>query len=115
MHEYSIVMSLMEQIEQLARDNNATEIVRVDIKVGVLSGVEPHLLQNAFDTFKLETVCHQAVLNMQLQPLVIECRHCQVRSQLTERNVICPNCKSHDTRVIDGEDMMLMQLEMNAN
>ncbi|MCL1065610.1 hydrogenase maturation nickel metallochaperone HypA [Shewanella olleyana] len=115
MHEYSIVMSLMEQIEQLAQDNNANEIIRVDIKVGVLSGVEPHLLQNAFDTFKLNTVCHDAQLNMQLQPLVIECRQCHHKTELTERNVICPHCKSYDTRVIDGEDMMLMQLEMNAS
>ena len=30
-------------------------------KIGVLSGVEPDLLQTAFDTFKEQTVCHDAV------------------------------------------------------
>ncbi|MCC4831766.1 hydrogenase maturation nickel metallochaperone HypA [Shewanella sp. 10N.286.51.B7] len=114
MHEYSIVMSLMEQIEQLAKDNQATSIVRVDIKVGVLSGVEPDLLQRAFDTFKLETICKSALLNIKLQPLIIKCRQCDKETTLEQRNVICPLCMSHNTQVVEGEEMMLMQLEMNT-
>ncbi|ARD22292.1 hydrogenase maturation nickel metallochaperone HypA [Shewanella japonica] len=114
MHEYSIVMSLMEQITQLAKDNNATDIIRVDIKVGVLSGVEPQLLQTAFDTFKLGTICNNAELNLQQQALVIKCRQCNQQTELTQRNIVCPHCLSYKTQVIDGEDMMLMQLEMNS-
>ncbi|MGL5361117.1 MAG: hydrogenase/urease maturation nickel metallochaperone HypA, partial [Shewanella sp.] len=44
--------------------------------------------------------------------LVIHCLTCQAQSQLSERSVICPHCASYHTRVIDGEDMLLMQLEM---
>lgn len=48
MHEYSIVGALIEQCEQHARDNNADKVTRVAIKVGILSGVEPALLETAF-------------------------------------------------------------------
>ncbi|WP_144208021.1 hydrogenase maturation nickel metallochaperone HypA [Shewanella donghaensis] len=114
MHEYSIVTSLIEQIEQLARDNNANEIIKVKIKVGVLSGVEPQLLATAFETFKLDGICHNAELDMNIQPLVIHCRHCDTETELTERNIVCPTCHGTDTHVMDGEQMMLMQLEMNT-
>ena len=61
MHEYSIVQSLLESCEEHARTNNAKEVTKVIIKIGVLSGVEPDLLQTAFDTFKEKTVCHNAL------------------------------------------------------
>lgn len=112
MHEYSIVSALIEQCEQHARANQANKITRVEIKLGVMSGVEPSLLQTAFDTFKLDGICRDAVFNMQIQPLVILCTDCQSESVLSERTVVCPLCQSYRTHVLDGEDMLLMQLEM---
>ena len=115
MHEYSIVSALIEQCEQHAQANHADKITRVDIKLGVMSGVEPSLRQPAFDTFKLDGICKEALLNMQIQPLVILCQDCQTESVLSERTVVCPACQSFHTRVLDGEDMLLMQLEMEQN
>lgn len=112
MHEYSIVSALIEQCEQLAAENNANAISRVSIKVGVMSGVEPALLETAFETFKLDGICKGAELDMKIQPLVIRCLECQTESELSERTIICPKCQSNHTKVQDGEDMMLMQLEM---
>lgn len=52
MHEYSIVQSLLEQCEQYVEANDASKVTKLIVKIGVLSGVEPDLLQTAFDTFK---------------------------------------------------------------
>lgn len=112
MHEYSIVTALIEQCEQLAANNNATAITRVEIKLGILSGVEPSLLATAFDTFKLEGICRDADLVMQLQDLVIACNNCGKQTEHKQRNVLCGHCMSSNTQVLDGEDMMLMQLEL---
>ena len=60
MHEYSVVQSLLESCEEHARVNEASKVTKVVVKIGVLSGVEPDLLQTAFDTFKEQTVCHDA-------------------------------------------------------
>ena len=115
MHEYSIVTALIEQCEQLALDNNAQAITRVEIKLGILSGVEPSLLNTAFDTFKLEGICSNADLIMHIQPLVIACNNCGQQTEHKQRNVICSHCESNNTRVLDGEDMILMQLELEQN
>jgi hydrogenase nickel incorporation protein HypA/HybF len=114
MHEYSIVMALIEQCEALAKQHNAIAIERVNIKVGILSGVEPSLLAQAFNSFKLDGICTNASLNMQIQPLVLQCNTCNKRTVQMHRVVLCPDCNSADTLVVDGEDMMLMQLEMDT-
>ncbi|MCD8476800.1 MAG: hydrogenase maturation nickel metallochaperone HypA, partial [Sulfurospirillum sp.] len=44
------------------KKHHAKAIERIEIALGRLSGVEPHLLQSSFDTFKEETLCEEATL-----------------------------------------------------
>lgn len=112
MHEYSIVQALLEQCEHYAEANEATEITKVVVKIGRLSGVEPHLLEIAFNTFKEKTVCDGAEFVMNLQPVVIACNACAQQSVLEELHYRCPHCGSIDVRMTEGEEMLLMSLEM---
>jgi hydrogenase nickel insertion protein HypA len=82
------------------------------VKIGRLSGVEPHLLETAFDTFKERTVCDGAAFVMQLQPVVIVCRSCGAETTLDAFRYRCPRCESIDVSVTEGEEMLLMSLEM---
>ena len=111
MHEYSIVQSLLESCEEHAKTNNAKEVTKVVVKIGVLSGVEPDLLQTAFDTFKEKTVCHNALFIINVQKIVIECFECNTISTLEKHEFCCPKCESVNIKVTDGEDMYLMSLE----
>lgn len=113
MHEYSIVQSLLESCEEHARQNESQNVTKVIVKIGVLSGVEPDLLQTAFDTFKEKTVCHGAEFIINHQKVVIACLSCDEESILEKNEFLCPKCNSQQVNVIDGEDMFLMSLEMN--
>jgi len=112
MHEYSIVQSLLESCEEHARQNDSTNVTKVVVKIGVLSGVEPDLLQTAFDTFKEKTVCHNAQFVINHQKVVIQCQDCNTQSTLEKNEFFCPKCNSNMIKVIDGEDMFLMSLKM---
>ena len=112
MHEYSVVQALLTQCEEHAELNEATKITKVVVKIGVMSGIEAHLLETAFNTFKEATVCDGAEFVMNIQPLTIECQKCQSVSELEAIHYCCPECKSTNVKVIDGEDMFLMSLEM---
>lgn len=113
MHEYSIVQALINQCEALAVTNKASAITKIVVKIGQYSGIEPHLLETAFETFKERTICERAQFVMNVQPLVVHCTDCQKESVLDQPHYICPVCQSIDIRVIDGEEMMLMSLEMD--
>jgi len=60
MHEYSVVQALLNQCEEHAAQNNAKKVTKIITKIGVMSGIETHLLQTAFDTFKEGTICDGA-------------------------------------------------------
>ena len=112
MHEYSIVQSLVESCEEHANSNNASKVTKVVVKIGVMSGVEPYLLKEAFELFKEETVCDGCEFVMNIQKVKIECNDCHTTSELEKNEYCCPDCKSVELNVIDGEDMFLMQLEL---
>ncbi|QKF81652.1 hydrogenase maturation nickel metallochaperone HypA [Halarcobacter ebronensis] len=112
MHEYSIVQSLLDSCEEHAKNNDSTKVTKVVVKIGVLSGVEPNLLQTAFDTFKEKTVCENAEFIINHQKIVVHCHSCGEESTLEKHEFACPKCESTHLKVIDGEEMFLMSLEM---
>ena len=112
MHEYSVVQALLTQCEEHAQANKAEKITKVVVKIGVMSGVEPYLLETAFNTFKETTVCEGAEFVMNIQPLTIRCHECESESELPVKEYCCPKCQSINVDVTDGEDMFLMSLEM---
>jgi len=112
MHEYSVVQALLEQVEKYASENDAEQVTKVVVKIGAMSGVEPHLLEIAFNTFKEKTVCDGAEFVMNVQPVTLACRRCGTQSAMEELYYRCPSCESLEVDVVGGEEMYLMSLEM---
>lgn len=115
MHEYSVVQALINQCEENAKANGATKITKVVTKIGKLSGIEPHLLEIAFNTFKEKTMCEDAEFVMNIQDVVVYCHDCKKDSTLSDNRFTCPHCESQNLNVVDGEDMYLMQLELDTD
>ncbi|MFT7859685.1 MAG: hydrogenase maturation nickel metallochaperone HypA [Sulfurimonas sp.] len=112
MHEYSVVQALLDQVEDLATENEASKVTKIVTKIGVMSGIEIDLLESAFDTFKEQTICEEAELVVQKQPVVVRCNSCKEENALEKNHYCCPQCKSTDLKVIDGEEMYLMSVTM---
>jgi len=115
MHEFSIVSSLMLLIEEQARKYNASKVTKVVLGVGRLSGVEPDLLQIAFDTFKEKTICEDAELVLEMEDIKIYCFDCGKESVMGERlSRKCPHCGSLNTKITGGQELYLKSLEMET-
>ncbi len=115
MHEFSIVDSLLHLAQEHAAKHNAKKVTKLEIKIGVLSGVEPDLLKTAFETFKEGTICEEAEFIMNIQPVVIKCNKCGFEGELSKDEYLCPKCQSGEIKIIDGEDMYLMSLELEQD
>ncbi len=112
MHEFSIVQNLIGLIERYVEEYNARCISKVVVSVGVLSGVDPHLLKIAFDTYKENTVAYSAELVLETEKLTLRCLDCCAVSQKEELNVMCPNCGSLNTIIEGGQELILKSLEL---
>jgi len=113
MHEYSVVQALLNQCEEIAAENDATKITKVVCKIGVMSGIEIHLLRVAFDTFKEGTMCDGAEFVIDEQKLKVRCRACKSEYEIDEINYKCRECGHLGMDTVDGEDMYLMSVEMS--
>ncbi|WP_298083316.1 hydrogenase maturation nickel metallochaperone HypA [uncultured Campylobacter sp.] len=90
--------------------SKSPQIRELHVKIGRLSGVEAHYLQNCYEVFRAGTVCENADLIIHTQEIVIKCKNCGFSGDLTQNDFSCPRCKSSEISVIDGEDMYLMRL-----
>lgn len=114
MHELSVVQSLFTLLEQYVTEHQATGVSLLKVKVGKLSGIEPSLLQFAFDTFKKGTIANNAELILTVQDVVIECNSCRNQATLSEFNFQCPACHTTDVKVVAGEEMLLLSVELDV-
>jgi hydrogenase nickel incorporation protein HypA/HybF len=111
-HEYSIVASLVEKVEQIAREKNAAGVHRVRVKIGELAGVETELLATAYDTFRAETVCANANLEIVSVPARWACRRCG-RAIRAGEILTCPDCGA-PARLAEGDEILLEQVELEV-
>ncbi|MRI83658.1 MAG: hydrogenase maturation nickel metallochaperone HypA [Nitratiruptor sp.] len=114
MHEYSIVQSLLTLIEDHAKRHGAGKVQKVVVKVGILSGVEPHLLEMAFETFKEGTIAQEAQLHLIVQPIEVHCHTCGATTTFPKASLFfeCSQCGGSDLELIAGEELHLMELEL---
>lgn len=76
MHEYSLVQALVARVEAEAARRKAIAVHRLTVRVGELSGVDPELLQTAYDTFREGTICAKAPLTLERVAASWSCPRC---------------------------------------
>ena len=64
MHEYSIVQALYDKVAAEAVAKHATRVHEVHVRIGDLSGVDVGLLETAWKTFRVRTICETAPMEV---------------------------------------------------
>ncbi|MCL4812757.1 MAG: hydrogenase maturation nickel metallochaperone HypA [Vicinamibacteraceae bacterium] len=112
MHEYSIATSLMGHIERQARAHGATRVARVYVRIGELSGVEPDLLQTAYEILREGTLCDGAPLDIARVSVAWQCAGCG-RPIAPGETLVCGDC-GQPARLVAGDDITLDRLELEV-
>lgn len=113
MHELSVCLSLMQQVEGIARERDAEKVARITLSIGPLSGVEPDLLQHAYPVAAAGTVAEDAELILQSSDVVVRCSQCDTETTVTPNKLLCGSCGDFRTRVVSGDELILMSVELN--
>ena len=112
MHELSLCLALMQQVEDIARQRDACRVTRIVLDVGPLSGVEPELLRHAYPVAAAGTVAEQAELVMETAALVVRCSQCDSESTVTPNRLLCGSCGDFRTRVVSGDALTLLRVAL---
>lgn len=112
MHELSLCQNLIDQLTELANQNDAVAVARIEVQVGVLSGVEALLLESAFTLSKLGTVAEAAELVLEVTAPRVLCRTCGAEAEVPPNHLRCPACDSLETELVRGHELILARVEL---
>jgi hydrogenase nickel incorporation protein HypA/HybF len=115
MHELSVCLSLLQQVEQIARARNATSVTQIVLRIGPLSGVEPELLRHAYPLAVAGTVAADAALVIESADIVVRCSQCDKETTVAPNKLLCGVCGDFRTRVISGDELTLMSVELDTS
>jgi len=111
-HEVSIVRSLLKQVSEVVQPASVEEVVRIDVELGPLSGVEGLLVQQAFDNLRAAFEMPTAQLCIQAVPLTAVCCDCQAALEIQDFDFVCSACGSRAVQVTGGDAFRLLRIEL---
>lgn len=112
MHERSLIRMLLDQVRVICREREIERIESIRIGVGDFSGVEADLLRSAFDELVFEVFDNPVQLEVKRIPLRASCRDCGDTFVVSEFKFVCPRCSSPQVRIVSGEELQLISLEV---
>lgn len=112
MHELAICQALMDQVDQIALQQQATGVAKIILRIGPLSGVESRLLEQAFSIASAGSLAENSVLEIKQQAIEVECSKCGKTTVATPNRLICAECGDWKTRLVSGDEMLLESVEL---
>jgi len=113
-HELGIATSALDAALAQARDVGAVRVLRIELRVGELSGVDPEALHFALETILPGTAAEGAVLAITPVPALAYCANC--RSNFAPKDgwiFECPTCGQTSTAITQGRELDLVRLALN--
>ncbi len=112
MHEISIACSLVKAAVDEAARHGVSHVLRVDVVLGALSGVEMDALLFCFPAVAKGTVCEGAGLSVEIEPARGHCAACGSTHDVHDFMDPCPDCGAWPLGLEGGRDMRLRALEV---
>ena len=112
MHELSLAMELVSQVERIVAGEGATRAVTVAVSIGALSGVEREAFEFAFPLAAAQTCLDGARLEIESVPVRAKCRDCGVDNAIDMPNLLCGSCGSCNLEITAGREFVIHSVEV---
>jgi hydrogenase nickel incorporation protein HypA/HybF len=114
MHELSIVLSMIEQIEEEMEKHVGDAVEVVHLRIGVLSGVDADALRFAFELVCEGTALAGSRLEIEGVPLLVQCSQCNSTHTPDPQHICCPRCLTPQQEILRGRELEVRALELAA-
>ena len=111
MHELGLVMHVIRSVEEVAADNQISEVSAVTLEIGEVSGVVHRYLTDCWAwAVKKTEVLQNAELIIEATPAMTHCDGCGRDYRTVSYGKICPNCGSGETWLLTGTEMNIKEI-----
>ncbi len=111
MHEMSVAQNLIDVVISQMKEHGLSNIEKINLKIGEMSGIQFDALVFCFDIIKKDTPLSKTVLQAEFVKALFECRRCGKKYRPEAFDYRCPVCKDVVGRVIEGERMTIDSIE----
>lgn len=113
MHELGVVFHVIKKVEEVAKENNVSEISSVTIQLGEVSGVIHDYLQDCWKwaVENKSEIMHGCTLEIETIPAITFCEDCKQEYPTVEHGKKCPHCGSENTYLLQGNEFMIKEIE----
>lgn len=110
MHELGIVNSLVHTVEGIVHDEGLTEVEKIVIEIGELSGIVPRYFEKCYPAAVYQTFMENTKLQLIVMPGIVQCRGCGRVFNAAANNLRCPDCGGQDMEILSGNDLMIREI-----
>lgn len=110
MHEISLVRNIFRTLEEEFKED-MPRISKIYLKAGLLSNVQPILMQNAFEAvLETEPKYRNKTLKVEVLPILIFCDNCQKTNEVQQYRFIC-ECGKPSNNIVQGEELLISKVD----
>lgn len=113
MHELAITQSILSIVLQKAQEAKASQITKVDLLVGRLTGYVPECIRLQFDILSRNTAAAGADLSFNQPPAQLHCRKCSIDFTSDSFDLICPKCHDLEIDILSGRELFVESMEVD--
>jgi hydrogenase nickel incorporation protein HypA/HybF len=117
MHELSLAMSVVEYLQNLAKDQGMKRIDAVFLEVGELTHVDPRQLRESFKIASQGTVAEGSKVYVKRRLVSLKCTKCgkenkiELKDTITDYSLKCSFCGSTDVEIDKGRELLLRRVK----
>ena len=104
---------MIKTVENLAKENNLTEIKSVTVEIGEVSTVIEDYLRKcwSWSVEKKSTMMQNTELLVEKIPAITYCEDCGEKFGTVEHGKKCPHCGSEKTYLLQGNEFNIKEIE----
>lgn len=113
MHELGVVFHVIKTVEEVAKENDITEIKSVTLEIGEVSTVIEEYLRKCWkwSVEKKSELLKETELIVEKIEAVTYCEECKETYRTVEHGKICPHCNSTNTYLVTGNEFRIKEIE----
>ncbi len=111
MHELGVVFRVIDMVTDVAKENNVLAVKSVTLEIGEVSGVIHSYLYDCWKwAVKRTEVMKDCELKIEEIPAITWCDDCKSTYETVKYAKVCPNCKSENTWLQQGNEFSVKEI-----
>ena len=110
MHELGVLLAVVEQVTEVAKENDVQKIQKLVLQVGELSSMIPKYMKKIYPAAVDGSILEGSELEIETIPGNGRCKQCGTVYHLMEEHGVCPDCGEQQFELLIGNEFFIKEI-----